>query len=111
MAASHTKPRHRRLITNAYQNIEARESATLECATNEEGEVVDQAAARVPGRPRAPLVTSRPQRPVRRALRIKTVETLPRPMTAETYVALLGVLRAAANSTRPPSTGCKPTST
>ncbi|GGM65855.1 integrase [Micromonospora sonchi] len=55
--------------------------------------VADQAAARVPGRPRAPLMTSRPQRPVRRALRVKTVEALPRPMSVETYVALLGVLR------------------
>jgi integrase len=55
--------------------------------------IPDQAAARVPGRPRAPLVTSRPQRPVRRALRIKTVESLPRPMSDDTYVALLGVLR------------------
>ncbi|MGN9779725.1 hypothetical protein ACTMS0_28835 [Micromonospora sp. H33] len=55
--------------------------------------VADQAAARVPGRPRAPLMTSRPQRPVRRALRVKTVEALPRPMSAETYAALLGVLR------------------
>jgi integrase/recombinase XerD len=53
----------------------------------------DQAAARVPGRSRPPLVTSRPQRPVRRALRVKTVEALPRPMSADTYVALLKVLR------------------
>lgn len=55
--------------------------------------VADHAAARVPGRSRPPLVTSRPQRPVRRALRVKTVEALPRPMSAETYVALLAVLR------------------
>jgi integrase len=55
--------------------------------------VTDHAAARVPGRPRPPLMTSRVRRPVRRALRIKTVETLPRPMTAETYAALLAVLR------------------
>jgi hypothetical protein len=37
--------------------------------------VTDLAAARVPGRSRPPLVTSRPQRPVRRALRVKTVGT------------------------------------
>ncbi|MGC4902801.1 site-specific integrase [Micromonospora echinospora] len=55
--------------------------------------IPDQAAARVPGRPRAPLMTSSPQRPVRRALRIKTVESLPRPMSDDTYVAVLGVLR------------------
>lgn len=55
--------------------------------------VSDQAAARVPGRTRPPLVTSRPQRPVRRALRVKTVEALPRPMSADTYGALLAVLR------------------
>ena len=55
--------------------------------------VTDRAAARVPGRPRPALVTSRPQRPVRRALRVKTVEALPRPMSAETYGALLAVLR------------------
>ncbi|MEV2241120.1 site-specific integrase [Micromonospora sp. NPDC049891] len=52
--------------------------------------IADHAAARVPGRPRAPLVISRP----RRALRIETVETLPRPMADETYVALLRVLRS-----------------
>jgi integrase len=55
--------------------------------------IADHAAARVPGRARPPLVTSRPQRPVRRALRVKTVEALPRPMSAETYGALLAVLR------------------
>jgi integrase len=55
--------------------------------------VPDHAAARVPTRPRPPLVTSRRQRPVRRALRIKTVQTLPRPMSVEVYGALLSVLR------------------
>jgi integrase len=55
--------------------------------------IADHAAARVPGRARPPLVTSRPQRPVRRALRVKTVEALPRPMSTDTYGALLAVLR------------------
>jgi len=55
--------------------------------------VHDQAAARVPGRSRPPLVTSRRQRPVRRALRVKTVEALPRPISADTYGALLAVVR------------------
>jgi integrase len=55
--------------------------------------VADQAAARVPGRYRPPLDNASPQRPVRRVLRVKTVEALPRPMTAEIYGALLGELR------------------
>lgn len=55
--------------------------------------VPDHAAARVPTRPRPPLATSRRQRPVRRALRIQTVQTLPRPMSVEVYGGLLGVLR------------------
>jgi len=55
--------------------------------------VADQAAARVPGRYRPPLDNASPQRPVRRVLRVKTVEALPRPMTAEIYAALLGELR------------------
>jgi integrase/recombinase XerD len=55
--------------------------------------VADHASARVPSRPRPALVTSRRQRPVRRALRIKTVETLPRPMSVEVYAALLAVMR------------------
>jgi integrase/recombinase XerD len=55
--------------------------------------VPDHAAARVPSRPRPALLTSRRQRPVRRALRIKTVETLPRPMSVEVYGALLSVMR------------------
>ena len=45
--------------------------------------VAVQAAARVPGRYRPPLDNASPQRPVRRVLRVKTVEALPRPMTAE----------------------------
>jgi integrase len=56
--------------------------------------VADQAAARVPGRYRPPLDNASPQRPVRRVLRVKTVEALPRPMTAEVYAALLGQLRS-----------------
>ncbi|MGI5401417.1 tyrosine-type recombinase/integrase [Streptomyces sp. CA-135486] len=55
--------------------------------------VADQAAARVPGRYRPPLDNAGKQRPVRRVLRVKTVEAVPRPMTSETYSALLGVLR------------------
>jgi len=55
--------------------------------------VADQAAARVPGRYRPPLDNASRQRPVRRMLRVKTVEALPRPMTAEIYGALLGELR------------------
>ncbi|MFJ9907939.1 tyrosine-type recombinase/integrase [Streptomyces sp. NPDC101152] len=55
--------------------------------------VVDQAAARVPGRYRPPLANAAQQRPVRRVLRVKTVEAMPRPMTAEVYAALLTALR------------------
>jgi len=51
--------------------------------------VADQAAARY----RPPLDNAARQRPVRRVLRVKTVEALPRPMTSETYAALLGALR------------------
>ena len=56
--------------------------------------VPDHAAARVPGSGRsagvadlAPAAAGAP------ALRIKTVEALPRPMSVEVYAALLGVLR------------------
>lgn len=38
---------------------------------------VDQAAARVPDRYRAPLMNARRQQPVRRVLRVKTVEPVP----------------------------------
>jgi integrase len=55
--------------------------------------VADHAAARVPGRFRPTLNNARRQRPVRRMLRVKTVEALPRPMSDEVYAALLGVLR------------------
>jgi integrase/recombinase XerD len=56
--------------------------------------VADQAAARVPGRYRPPLDNAGGQRPVRRMLRVKTIEALPRPMTAQIYAALLGELRS-----------------
>jgi integrase/recombinase XerD len=55
--------------------------------------VADHAAARVPGRFRPPLDNACKQRPVRRVLRVKTVEALPRPMTTEIYSALLDSLR------------------
>jgi integrase/recombinase XerD len=68
-----------------------------ECYTGVENPVVtvpDHAAARVPGRAGRPaLLTSRRQRPVRRALRVKSADPLPRPMSVEVYAALLGVLR------------------
>jgi integrase/recombinase XerD len=51
--------------------------------------VTDTAAARVSGRYRPPLLTGKPQRPVRRALRVKTVEALPRPLSMSTYQRLL----------------------
>jgi site-specific recombinase XerD len=52
----------------------------------------DQASARVLGRHRPALVTSVDQRPVRRILRVRTVETLPRPIPDEIYLALLAQL-------------------
>lgn len=55
--------------------------------------VADHAAARVPGRYRPPLDNARRQRPIRRALRVKTVEALPRPMADEVYAAVLTELR------------------
>ncbi|MFC8278368.1 tyrosine-type recombinase/integrase [Streptomyces sp. NPDC057271] len=55
--------------------------------------VVDQAAARVPGRHRPALDNAARQQPVRRVLRVKTVEAMPRPMSAEVYAALLSELR------------------
>jgi integrase len=55
--------------------------------------VADQAAARVPGRHRPPLANAAGQRPVRRVLRVRTVEALPRPMESDVYAALLGQLR------------------
>lgn len=55
--------------------------------------VADHAAARVPARYRLPLDNARRQRPIRRALRVKTVEALPRPMPDEVYAAVLAELR------------------
>jgi integrase/recombinase XerD len=55
--------------------------------------VTDHAAARVPGRFRPPLDNARRQQPIRRVLRVKTIEALPRPMPPETYGALLTALR------------------
>jgi integrase/recombinase XerD len=55
--------------------------------------VTDKAAARVPSRHRPALVNASKQRPVRRMLRVKTVEAVPRPMSDETYQALLRQLR------------------
>jgi integrase len=55
--------------------------------------VADHAAARVPARYRSPLDNARRQRPIRRALRVKTVEALPRPMHEEVYAAVLAQLR------------------
>ncbi len=54
---------------------------------------VDTAAGRVPGRWRPPLLTSKKQVPVRRTLRVKTVESLPRPIPDEIYRALIAVMR------------------
>jgi integrase len=55
--------------------------------------VADRAAARAAGRYKPPLDNANRQRPVRKMLRVKTVDALPRPMPAETYDALLGELR------------------
>jgi integrase/recombinase XerD len=57
------------------------------------GMVPDLAAARAAGRYRPPLLRSGRQRPVRRALRVKTVLALPRPMPPEAFQALLAQLR------------------
>jgi integrase/recombinase XerD len=62
-------------------------------ADNPLGMVPDLAAARAAERYRPPLLRSGKQRPVRRALRVKTVLALPRPMPPEAFQALLGQLR------------------
>lgn len=49
----------------------------------------DTSAMRVPARYRPPLVTSAQQRPIRRVLRLKTTEPLPRPIPDDIYVQLL----------------------
>ncbi|WP_143668443.1 hypothetical protein [Streptomyces sp. f150] len=56
---------------------------------------VDQAAARVPDRYRPPLMNARRQQPVRRVLRVKTVEPVPWPMPNDVYRALLDELQLA----------------
>ncbi|MGW2339494.1 tyrosine-type recombinase/integrase [Streptomyces sp. NPDC001661] len=53
----------------------------------------DQATARVPGVYRPPLTNARRQQPVRRVLRVKTVEAVPRPMPDAVYRALVDALR------------------
>jgi integrase/recombinase XerD len=53
---------------------------------------VDQ-AARVPDRYRPPLMNARRQQPLRRVLRVKTVEPVPRPMPDGVYRALIDELR------------------
>jgi len=53
----------------------------------------DLASARVPDRWKPPLLTSGKQRPVRRTLRVKTTEPLPRPISDEVYRALISVMR------------------
>src|SRR6266516_1121393 len=56
-------------------------------------QVPDHAAARAAGRWRPPLRNSSRPRPVRRALRVKTIATLPRPLPEATVAALLAQLR------------------
>jgi integrase len=53
----------------------------------------DLASARVPDRWRPPLLTSGKQRPIRRSLRVKTTDPLPRPISDDTYRALVSVMR------------------
>lgn len=54
---------------------------------------VDSASSRVPARHRQPLLTSADQRPIRRVLRVRVTEQLPRPMPDEMYLELLAQLR------------------
>jgi integrase/recombinase XerD len=54
---------------------------------------VDHASMRVTGRHRPALLTSADQRPIRRTLRVRTVDSLPRPVPDEVFVALLAQLR------------------
>lgn len=53
----------------------------------------DPAARRAVARWRPPLLNSSRQVPVRRTLRVKTVEALPRPISDDTYRALISVTR------------------
>lgn len=55
--------------------------------------VPDREAARVAERRRPPLLTSARQRPVRRALRVRTVEVVPRVIPPETYELILAQLK------------------
>jgi integrase len=53
----------------------------------------DPAARRAVARWRPPLLNSSKQVPVRRTLRVKTVDALPRPISDETYRTLISVMR------------------
>jgi site-specific recombinase XerC len=53
----------------------------------------DPAARRAVAGWRPPLLNSSKQVPVRRTLRVKTVDALPRPISDETYRALISVMR------------------
>jgi integrase/recombinase XerD len=53
----------------------------------------DPGARRAVARWRPPLLNSNRQVPVRRTLRVKTVDALPRPISDETYRALISVMR------------------
>jgi integrase/recombinase XerD len=68
--------------------------------------VADHAAARVPGPFRPALDNARKQRPVRRVLRVKTVEALPRPMADDVYSAPNVAGATAGNARRAAWTAC-----
>jgi integrase len=53
----------------------------------------DPAARRAVARWRPPLLNSNKQVPVRRTLRVKTIDALPRPISDEAYRALISVMR------------------
>jgi site-specific recombinase XerC len=53
----------------------------------------DPTARRAVARWRPPLLNSNKQVPVRRTLRVKTVDALPRPISDEAYRALISVMR------------------
>lgn len=61
--------------------------------TNPIQKQADPAARHAIARWRAPLLNSSKQVPVRRTLRVKTVDALPRPISDETYRALISVMR------------------
>jgi integrase/recombinase XerD len=54
---------------------------------------VDTAAERVAGRRVPPLATGRAQRPIRRALRVKTIDPLPRPIPMDVFDKLIAATR------------------